>query len=88
MHTIKETTMTLISGNTYPVKTQLKALGGVWNPGLKGWMVPDARADEARDLVAHLGARPGPREYGHTTCKTCGKNINYGVYCGKCEYSY
>ncbi len=28
------------------------------------------------------GGRSGPR-----TCKGCGCRINYGVYCGKCEYS-
>ena len=42
---------TLITGNTYPVKEQLKALGGKWNPGLKGWAVPTDRAEEAQDLV-------------------------------------
>ncbi len=41
-----------ITGNTYPVKDQLKALGGRWNPTAKGWDVPSAKADEARRLVA------------------------------------
>jgi hypothetical protein len=81
--------MKLITGNTYPVKDALKAMGGTWNARLKGWMVPDAHADEARDLVAHLGAARGcPAASRQKTCKTCGRKINYGVYCGKCEYSY
>lgn len=44
--------MTAITGNTYPVKDAIKSLGGRWNPDIKSWMVPDAKADEARKLVA------------------------------------
>lgn len=43
---------TPISGNTYPVKDQLKALGGQWQPDQKVWMVPEERAAEAEALVA------------------------------------
>lgn len=43
--------MIAITGNTYPVKDQLKALGGRWNADAKAWMVPDDKADEARRLV-------------------------------------
>lgn len=46
----------LITGNTYPVREQLKALGGQWDAGAKGWRVPAARVTEARALVA--GAAP------------------------------
>jgi hypothetical protein len=31
--------------------------------------------------------RAGTRSRQPRTCKTCGCRINYGVYCGKCEYS-
>jgi hypothetical protein len=48
-------TMTLITGNTYPVKDALKALGGKWDADRKGWMVPDAKAADARKLVAGGG---------------------------------
>lgn len=41
-----------VSGNTYPVKDALKALGGRWNADRKAWMVPAAKADEAQALVA------------------------------------
>lgn len=41
-----------ISGNTYPVKDQLKALGARWNPDAKAWMIPADRAEEARRIVA------------------------------------
>jgi hypothetical protein len=40
-----------ITGNTYPVKDALRALGGRWNPTAKAWMVPAAKASEARALV-------------------------------------
>lgn len=41
-----------ITGNTYPVKEQLKALGGRWNGDQKAWMVPADKADTARKLVS------------------------------------
>ena len=46
-----EPDMVLITGNTYPVKDQLKALGGRWDPDRGGWNVPSGRADEARRIV-------------------------------------
>lgn len=35
----------------------------------------------AYDQTKGNGGNRGPR-----TCATCGARINYGVYCGKCEY--
>jgi TPR repeat protein len=40
-----------IAGNTYPVKDQLRNLGGHWDPDKRAWMVPAARAEEAKALV-------------------------------------
>jgi hypothetical protein len=79
--------MTRIVGNTYPVKDRLRALGGRWNAAAKCWEVPDDKAQAAQAIVGQPKAggasrpKPGPR-----TCKDCGCRINYGVYCGKCEY--
>lgn len=42
----------LITGNTYPVKDQIKAMGGRWDPVARGWTVVARKADEARALVA------------------------------------
>jgi hypothetical protein len=42
---------TLIVGNTYPVKDQIKALGGRWDGRAKGWIVPEDQAAAARALV-------------------------------------
>jgi hypothetical protein len=79
--------MTRITGNTYPVRDQLRALGGRWNAAAKCWEVPDDKAAEANRLVFPLSSgkfptgRRSPR-----VCRTCGCKINYGVYCGKCEF--
>jgi len=55
--------MTLITGNTYPVRAQLAAMGGRWDATRKGWLVPDDRAAEARALLpvpaTRATSRPG-----------------------------
>jgi hypothetical protein len=48
----------LITGNTFPVKEQLKALGGRWDAAARGWRVPADRADEARRLVGRPDVTP------------------------------
>jgi len=87
----------LISGNTYPVKDALRALGGRWNARLKGWMVPPERAEEARKLVesapkqtqptqtrtaqARTRYRMSRAEREDLECELCGKNK---FKCGHC----
>ena len=44
--------MPLITGNTYPVRVELRGLGGVWNKAMQGWDVPEDKAEEARAIVA------------------------------------
>ena len=65
--------MTLITGNTYPVKDQLKSLGARWNADEKGWMISDEKAEQARKIVA--GGAPnnnhGSRPFRHTKCVVC-----------------
>lgn len=46
-----------ISGNTYPVKEQLKALGARWNGDLKAWMVTPDKAEQAKAIVASAGPK-------------------------------
>jgi hypothetical protein len=46
----------LITGRTYPVKDQLRALGGTWDARAKGWRVPDAVAAQA-----HVTGAPASR---------------------------
>jgi len=67
--------MTLITGNTYPVKDQIKAIGGRWDAERRGWLVPDAVADQARALVAGGAAAGGVTHYASrrpTKCRCCG----------------
>jgi hypothetical protein len=66
--------MTAITGNTYPVKDALKALGARWNPDQKAWMVSDERADEARKIVAGSPAIPRKpsQSYRPHKCVVCG----------------
>lgn len=63
-------TTVLITGNTFPVKDQLKSLGGRWDAASKGWSVPAEKADEARTLVsgAPRSEYSSPRK-----CRCCGK---------------
>lgn len=48
-------TMQTITGNTYPVREKIKALGGRWNKAAQGWDVEDGKAEEARALVTAAG---------------------------------
>lgn len=41
-----------LPGKTYDVKEELKLLGAKWNPKDRVWMVPQARYDEAKQIVA------------------------------------
>jgi hypothetical protein len=43
--------MVPITGNTYPIKDQLKALGGKWSLDSKCWMVPASHAAQAQAIV-------------------------------------
>lgn len=58
-----------ITGNTYPVKDQLKAIGAKWNPDQKCWTITDSKAEEARRIVANAPAAT-PATPGK--CKKCG----------------
>lgn len=46
-----------ITGNTYPVKEQLKALGARWNGDRKAWMVAPEQAGAAQAIVAGAGPK-------------------------------
>jgi len=75
--------MTKITGNTYPVKDAIKALGGRWNPDQKCWAVPDDKAEAARKLVVDAPARAsrkssnnGYSSQGRGVCAHCGDSCN------------
>lgn len=78
-------TRILITGNTYPVKDQIKALGGRWDANAKGWSVPADKASAARALVAGAAA-PAPRSsdtYSRSTSRPRGTRT--GCSCGSVE---
>lgn len=52
--------MTKITGNTFPVKDELKAMGGRWNAKDKVWEVPSDRAEEAKKVVQAVIKNPPP----------------------------
>lgn len=72
--------MQTITGNTYPVKDAIKALGGKWNKTAKGWDVPDEVADEARTLVSNASSQ----KYKAYAVTTSGGTF-YRNYNGRCE---
>ena len=77
--------MTTITGNTFPVRDKLKALGGKWNPDAKGWDVPDSRVEEARKLVA--SAPPAKRRH-HARCAECGAPSKGFYRCYECSLDF
>jgi hypothetical protein len=78
------TTLSLITGNTYPHRQALRALGGRWNPIAQGWEVPAELADRCRALVA--GGRPAytPRTVSTVTRFSTGAEV-YTNRRGRCE---
>ncbi len=86
------TTTTLIVGNTYPVKDQIKALGGRWDAVAKGWRVPSEKAKEAQALVAGApretrtpAAVPSPRTAPRRPWRPCGYPGCSPRYCDECD---
>lgn len=79
---------TLITGNTYPVKDLLKALGGRWNSTARGWDVPSDRAEEARAIVAQAPVSAprggGRRDVSNYTRFASGAEV-YTNKRGRCE---
>jgi len=75
---------TLITGNTYPVKDQIKALGGRWNSVRKGWEVPTANAEEAQALVESAPRSSGRNGRVSFEVRTSGGTF-YRNYNGRCE---
>lgn len=64
--------MTQISGNTYPVKDAIKAMGGRWNAEKKCWMVPDDMAAKAKSLVSGAVNTAPAGAYRPRKCVACG----------------
>jgi hypothetical protein len=74
-----------IVGNTYPVRDKLRNLGCRWSSARKVWVAPTPDVAALAQALVKPKRAGGQRRGG--TCKLCGCRINYGVYCGKCEFS-
>ena len=80
----------VITGNTYPVKEQLKALGGRWDADRKAWMVPADQATEAQALVdaaPKSAPNSGARRTYHR-CNECGAPSKGYYRCYTCSIDY
>lgn len=83
----------VITGNTYPVKDELKALGATYDG--KCWKVSASKAVEAQAIVAR-GPKPRvytPPEYGpfrpngpNSLCLACGDDCGGSTW--ECEYGF
>ena len=64
---------TLIVGNTFPVKDEIKGLGGRWDNDAKGWRVPADKAAEALAIV-EKGSSTGQtaKKKAPSRCFVCG----------------
>lgn len=71
MATMKNT-LVAITGNTYPVKEQLKALSARWNPEDKCWMISEDLADKARAIVSGNAGSVTYTPRRSNVCKVCG----------------
>lgn len=47
--------MTAITGNTYPVRRELRALSAEWDSNGKRWLIADDKAEAAKALVSETG---------------------------------
>ena len=87
--------MTAITGNTYPIRRELRAMGGEWDAAKKTWYVPDDRADEARSLLgtgtawsnaSNRGRGHGYRMYRAERFDSTEGQMHYGRGCGCIDY--
>ena len=86
MNTNTADKLVAITGNTYPVKEKLKALGARWNGADKAWMVSADKAEQARQIVAGAGAKQpyrGARSFGARS--SFGRGKWNGCSCGARE---
>lgn len=67
----------LVTGNTYPVRAELKALGGVWDAAARGWKVRKEQEEAARALVGRRADPPGAQLWQPCRRRGCGNEPSY-----------
>lgn len=64
-----------LKGNTYPISTSIRNMGGKWNKEEKVWMVPQENYEK---LLASIPPLPKERKNATTrTCYECGGKSTY-----------
>lgn len=66
----------ILAGRTYPVRAEIKAMGGRWDPARKHWTVPAERAAEAAALVEAAASAARSKEE-TIECHECGGRYTY-----------
>lgn len=82
--------MTAITGNTYPVRNEMRAIGGQWDAANKAWLVPDDKAEYAKSLIptGRHGERAASRSGSRRVSNYARFNSGAVVYTnkrGRCE---
>jgi hypothetical protein len=80
--------MITITGNTFPVKEQLKALGAKWYPAEKVWKIAEDKAGEAQKIVASALPSPRRRTYGGPGPRGPAGRFGKRCYCRECGEPY
>lgn len=63
--------MKILTGNTYPIKDQIKAKCGKWDPIQKGWRVPEEHYDALKALIKEDSFKPTGQLW--EECECCGQ---------------
>lgn len=64
-----------VTGNTYPVRDRLRALGASWDAAAKVWMIDESRLAQAQAVVAQ-GSSEARKPFRPASCKQCGARPN------------
>ena len=79
--------MVAITGNTYPVKDALKSLGARWDADKKAWMIAEAKADQARKIVAGSNGKTSAKPT-FSRCHECGRPSKGYYRCYNCSLEH
>jgi len=79
-----------VTGETFPVREELKRVGGRWDREREAWAFGIEKAFEVADLVYKLDKVTDPRSMGMVRCWECGRWFKpskgswdgFGWYCG------
>lgn len=80
--------MIAITGNTFPVKDALKALGARWNPDQKAWMIAEDKAEKARQLVSAAPKQASTGKPKFHRCHECGAPSKGYYRCYDCSLDH